>query len=44
MEAVLPGSSRLEYRDEVVALAKQILPGRVGVGGAGFAGRYDVRR
>jgi DNA repair photolyase len=42
MEALRPGSTRLEYRDEVVAIAKQALPGRVGVGRAGFAGRYEA--
>jgi DNA repair photolyase len=40
MEAVHPGSSALAYRDEVVALARRALPGRVGVGRDGFAGRY----
>jgi hypothetical protein len=39
MEAVLPGSSRLAYRDEVVARACEAMPGRVGVGRDGFAGR-----
>jgi len=34
------GSASLEYRDEVVALAKRFFPGRVGVGPDGFAGRY----
>jgi DNA repair photolyase len=42
MEALLPGSSQLEYREEVVAMAKRALPGRVGVGRAGFAGRYEA--
>jgi DNA repair photolyase len=41
MEAVLPGSTRLEYRDEMVAAARRAMPGRVGVGQDGFAGRYD---
>jgi DNA repair photolyase len=40
MEAVLPGSSALTYRDEIVALARRAMPGRVGVGAEGFAGRY----
>lgn len=40
MEATLAGSSRLAYRDEVVALAQGYFPGRVGVGPDGFAGRY----
>jgi DNA repair photolyase len=41
MEAVLPGSTRLEYRDEMVAAARRAMPGRVGVGKDGFAGRYE---
>lgn len=40
MEAVAPGSSRLDYRDQVVELARSYFPGRVGVGADGFAGRY----
>ena len=40
MEATLAGSSRLAYRDEVLALAQRYFPGRVGVGPDGFAGRY----
>lgn len=40
MEALAPGSTRLAYRDEMVAAARALLPGRVGVGHAGFAGRY----
>jgi DNA repair photolyase len=40
MEAVLPGSSELGYRDAVVAVARRALPGRVGVGAEGFAGIY----
>jgi DNA repair photolyase len=40
MERALPGSSELAYRDRIVALAREIMPGRVGVGGDGFAGRY----
>jgi DNA repair photolyase len=39
MEEVLPGSSRLAYRDEMVARARRLMPGRVGVGRDGFAGR-----
>lgn len=39
MEAVLPGSSALAYRDEIVRIACAALPGRVGVGRDGFAGR-----
>jgi len=40
MEAVLPGSSELAYRDAIVAVARRALPGRVGVGPEGFAGSY----
>lgn len=40
MEAVLPGSSELAYRDAIVAVARRALPGRVGVGAEGFAARY----
>jgi len=39
MERVHPGSSALAYRDAVVAIARERLPGRVGVGADGFAGR-----
>jgi DNA repair photolyase len=40
MEALHPGSCDLAYRDEIVAVARRALPGRVGVGADGFAGRY----
>jgi DNA repair photolyase len=40
LEQLLPGASQPAYRDEVVALARALLPGRVGVGQDGFAGRY----
>jgi DNA repair photolyase len=40
MEAQVPGSTRLAYRDRIVAIAREILPGRVGVSREGFAGRY----
>ena len=40
MEAVLPGSTRLDYRDAMVEVARRAMPGRVGVGRDGFAGRY----
>jgi len=40
MEAVLPGSSELSYRDAIVAVARRALPGRVGIGPEGFAGRF----
>ncbi|MDX1432539.1 MAG: hypothetical protein R3286_08820 [Gammaproteobacteria bacterium] len=39
MAAVAPRSVHLAYRDEMVALAQRIMPGRVGVGIDGFAGR-----
>ena len=39
MEALHPGSTSLAYREELVALACRILPGRVGVHTDGFAGR-----
>lgn len=41
MERVEAGSSAPAYRDRVVEIARECLPGRVGVGSAGFAGRYD---
>lgn len=40
MAAVDPESLQPEYRDRIVALARTILPGRVGVGADGFAGRF----
>jgi DNA repair photolyase len=40
MAGVDPASTMLDYRDRMVALARQIMPGRVGVGVDGFAGRY----
>jgi DNA repair photolyase len=40
MEAVVPGSTALAYRDRMVAVAARHLPGRVGVGPDGFAGRF----
>jgi len=39
MQQVLPGSTRLAYRDEMVEIARQLMPGRVGVSRDGFAGR-----
>jgi DNA repair photolyase len=39
MRKVDPASLDLAYRDAVVALARRLLPGRVGVGRDGFAGR-----
>ncbi len=40
MEEVHPGPSGLSYRDQMVAVARRHLPGRVGVNVDGFAGRY----
>lgn len=40
MERVHPGSSALAYRDRMVEVARRHLPGRVGVGPDGFAGRF----
>ena len=40
MAAVEPRSPDLSYRDEVVAVARSVMPGRVGVGIDGFAGLY----
>jgi len=39
MRAVDPASVEPAYRERVVALARRLLPGRVGVGRDGFAGR-----
>lgn len=41
MEAVTAGSSLLDYRQQVVEWARPYFPGRLGVGQAGFAGRYE---
>lgn len=40
MAAIDPTSVALEYRDRMVAIAEQYLPGRVGFGRDGFAGRF----
>jgi DNA repair photolyase len=40
MRAVCPESASLEYRERMIEIARQALPGRVGVGIDGFAGRY----
>jgi DNA repair photolyase len=40
MEAVLPGSSQIEYRHQMVEVARSVMPGRVGVSIDGFAGRF----
>jgi DNA repair photolyase len=39
MAAVDPASTRPDYRDRMVALACEVMPGRVGVSVDGFAGR-----
>ena len=36
-----PSANSLEYRDEMVEIARRYLPGRVGVGMEGFAGHYS---
>jgi DNA repair photolyase len=41
MEALHPGSAKLAYREQIVAIARRHLPGRVGVNIDGFAGRYE---
>ncbi|MGH8656930.1 MAG: hypothetical protein ACREV4_00145 [Gammaproteobacteria bacterium] len=40
MAAVEPSSIHLSYREQMVAVAEAIMPGRVGVGIDGFAGRF----
>jgi DNA repair photolyase len=40
MEQVDPSSTSLDYRDRMVAIAQQVMPGRVGVNVDGFAGRF----
>jgi DNA repair photolyase len=40
MESVLAGSSEIDYLERMVEIAGRAMPGRVGVGAAGFAGRY----
>lgn len=40
MERSLTGSTDLAYRDEIVSIARSVMPGRVGVGARGFAGQY----
>jgi DNA repair photolyase len=39
MAAIDPHSISLRYRDEMIEIARRIMPGRVGVGADGFAGR-----
>lgn len=40
MRAVEPASLSLAYRDAMVAQAREVMPGRVGVGAGGFAGHF----
>ena len=40
MAAVDPESTSLHYREKIVAIAQEIMPGRVGVSIDGFAGRF----
>jgi len=40
MEAVCPESVTLTYREQMIEIARQHLPGRVGVSAEGFAGCY----
>lgn len=40
MAALCPGSVSLSYREEMAAIARRYLPGRVGIHRDGFAGRY----
>ena len=41
MEGIEPGSSELAYRDRMEVVARRRLPGRVGIGPDGFAGRFS---
>lgn len=41
MAAVDPDSVTIDYRDRMAAVGRRHLPGRVGLGCAGFAGRFD---
>lgn len=40
MSQVDPASITLKYRDRMVAIAQELMPGRVGVNVDGFAGRF----
>ena len=40
MAAIDPRSTALSYRDAIVAIAREIMPGRVGISCDGFAGRF----
>ena len=44
MARVDPASVQLEYRDRMVAVAEEVMPGRVGVSVDGFAGRFRPAR
>ena len=44
MARVDPASVRLDYRDRMVAVAEEVMPGRVGVSVDGFAGRFRPAR
>lgn len=41
MAAVDPASVTLDYRDQMVAIAREIMPGHVGIGQSGFAGQFS---
>lgn len=41
MESLKAGSSRIEYQTEIVGIAREVMPGRVGVSRDGFAGRFE---
>lgn len=40
MEAVQAGTADLTYRDRMIAIARDVMPGCVGVGARGFAGEF----
>jgi hypothetical protein len=40
MTSIDPQSTSLLYRDQMVAIAQEVMPGRVGVSVDGFAGRF----
>ena len=42
MEALAPGSTQLDARQRAIETARRHLPGRVGIGPAGFAGRFPA--
>lgn len=41
MSQVEPRSVTLAYRDEIIAIARKVMPGRIGVNADGFAGIYS---